>query len=200
LATCGLLKPKAEVAWRPAVGKAFPTEVTAETIAFLVHIERGSGVPTGDFFCGLLYFYRINLVHLVPNAITIVSSFIHLCEAYLGIPPHFHLWWYSFELKKTGKSGVNGNVNFMSCRYMKSVYIDLELLDNTTGWKQVWFYLDNPKPTLPTRSGYAPVLGPEWSNQLTSRETDTLKSLLEDLERLKTEGLTGGIMVISFRR
>jgi hypothetical protein len=26
---------------------------------------------------------------------------------------------------------------------MKSEYIDLALPDNTTGWKQGWFYLDN---------------------------------------------------------
>jgi hypothetical protein len=31
---------------------------------------------TDDFFCELLYFCRIELVHLIPNAITIVSSFI----------------------------------------------------------------------------------------------------------------------------
>jgi hypothetical protein len=43
----------------------------------------------GDFPLGLLYFYRIKLVRLVPYSITIISTFIHLCEAYLGIAPHF---------------------------------------------------------------------------------------------------------------
>jgi hypothetical protein len=38
----------------------------------------------GDFFRGLLYYYQLELVHLVPNSITIVSTFIHFCEAYLG--------------------------------------------------------------------------------------------------------------------
>lgn len=109
-----------------------------------------------------------DLVHLVPNTITTISSFIHLCEAYLGIPPHFHLWWYFFELKKTGKFEVIGSVGFMLCRYMKSVYIDIVLSDNTAGWKQNWFYLDNPKPALPTRLQYAPIPMLEWSNQLTS--------------------------------
>jgi hypothetical protein len=37
---------------------------------------------------------------------------------------------------------------------MKSEYIDLTLPDNTTDWKQGWFYLDNP----------APVPGPERTN------------------------------------
>jgi hypothetical protein len=56
-----------------------------------VHIERRFGVPMGDFLHGLLHFYRIELVHLAPNSITTISTFIHLCEAYLGIVPHLHL-------------------------------------------------------------------------------------------------------------
>jgi hypothetical protein len=74
LATRGLLRPKTEVGWRPAMGDEFPTEGIDETIIFLAHIERGFGVPVGDFFRGLLFFYRIELVHLVPNSITIIST------------------------------------------------------------------------------------------------------------------------------
>jgi hypothetical protein len=75
------------------------------------------------------------VVHLIPNAITMISSFIHLYEAYLGIPPHFHLWWHLFELKKTGKSVIMGSIRFMLRRYMKPEYIDLVLPDNTTSRK-----------------------------------------------------------------
>jgi hypothetical protein len=90
LADRGLLRPKTEVGWRLATGEEFPTEGTGETVIFLAHIERVFRVPAGDFLRGL--FYRIELVHLVPNSITIISTFIHLCKAYLGITPHFHLW------------------------------------------------------------------------------------------------------------
>jgi hypothetical protein len=109
----GLLRPKTEVGWRPAIDEEFPTVGTGETIVFLVHIERGFGVPAGDFLHGLLFFYHVELVHLVPNSVTIISTFIHLCEAYLGIVSHFHLWRHFFELKKTGKVGVVGSVGFM---------------------------------------------------------------------------------------
>jgi hypothetical protein len=63
----GLLRPKAQVGWRPAVGEVFPMEGTDETVFLLTHIERGFGVPVGDFLCGLLHFYRIELVHLAPT-------------------------------------------------------------------------------------------------------------------------------------
>jgi hypothetical protein len=56
-----------------------------------VHIKRRFGVPASNFLRGLLQFYRIELVHLAPNSITIIATFIHLCEAFLGITPHFHL-------------------------------------------------------------------------------------------------------------
>jgi hypothetical protein len=49
----------------------------------------------------------------VPNSITIISTSVHLCKAYLGIAPHFHLWRHFFELKKTGKGVVIGSVDFM---------------------------------------------------------------------------------------
>jgi hypothetical protein len=83
----GLLRPKAQVGWRPAAGEEFTTEGIGETVVFLTHMERGFGVPAGDFLRGLLHFYRIELVHLAPNSITIISTFMHLCEAYLGIAP-----------------------------------------------------------------------------------------------------------------
>jgi hypothetical protein len=90
------------VSWRPAAGVAFPTEGTSETVTFLTHIMCGFGVPTGDLFRGLLYFYWTDLVHLVPNAITIVSYFIHLCEAYWGKPPHVHCGGISSRRRRQG--------------------------------------------------------------------------------------------------
>jgi hypothetical protein len=128
----GLLRPKSQVGWRPTVGEAFPTEGTGETVIFIAHIERGFGVPAGDFLRWLLQFYRIELVHLAPNSIMIIATVIHLCEAFLGINPHFHLGCHFFKLKKTGKGVVVGSVSFTLRRNMKLEYIDLALPVNTT--------------------------------------------------------------------
>jgi hypothetical protein len=133
LADRGLLRPNSQVHWRPAAGEDFPTEGIGETVVFLAHIERGFGVSVGDFLRGLLHFYRIALVHLAPNSITIISTFSHLCEAYLSIAPHFHLWRHFFQLSKTDKGVVVGSVSFMLRLNMKSEYINLTLPDNTTG-------------------------------------------------------------------
>jgi hypothetical protein len=130
-------------------------------VIFITHIECGFGIPAGDFLRRLLQFYRIELVHLAPNSITTIATIIHLCEAFLAISPHFHLWRHFFELKKMGKGVVVGSVSFMLRRNMKLEYIDLSLLDSTTGWKQGWLYLDNPAPTLRSRTGRIPFVGLE---------------------------------------
>jgi hypothetical protein len=145
LADRGLLRPKSQVGWRPAAGEEFPTEGTGETVVFLAHIKRGFGVPACNFLCGLLHFYHIELEHLASNSITIISTFVHLYEAYRNIAPHFHLWRHFFELKKTGKGVVVGSIGFMFRRNMKSEYIDLTLPVNTTGWKQGGSILTTPR-------------------------------------------------------
>jgi hypothetical protein len=96
----GLLWSKTELEWRAAAGEEFPSEDVKEQVVFASFFERGFNLPAGDFFRGLLYYYRLELVHLVPNSITVVSTFIHFCEAYLGIPLHFLLWRYFFFVSR----------------------------------------------------------------------------------------------------
>jgi hypothetical protein len=40
------------------------------------------------------------------------------------------------------------------------------LPDNTTGWTEGWFYLDNPALALFDRIGRAPIPFTEWTNPL----------------------------------
>jgi hypothetical protein len=51
------------------------------------------------FFRGLLDFYHLNLTHLNPNSNMQISIFVHLCEAFLGILPHFGLWKYLYHCR-----------------------------------------------------------------------------------------------------
>jgi hypothetical protein len=77
----GLLRSKAEVEWKAAVREEFPTEDVKEQVIFTSFFERGFNLPAADFFQGLLFYNKLELVHLVPNSITVVSTFIHFCEA-----------------------------------------------------------------------------------------------------------------------
>jgi hypothetical protein len=123
----GLLRPKTEVEWRAAAGEEVLSEDVKEQVVFGSFFERGFNLPAGDFFHSLLYYYRLELVHLVPNSITVLSTFIHFYEAYLGIPPHFVLWRHFFCVKSTGKrSGPVGAVMFNLRSSLKAKWIDTD--------------------------------------------------------------------------
>jgi hypothetical protein len=49
------------VEWRAATGEQFPSEDVKEQIVFASFFERGFNLPAGDFFCGLLYYYGLEL-------------------------------------------------------------------------------------------------------------------------------------------
>jgi hypothetical protein len=143
----GLLRPKAEVEWKAAVGEEFPTEDVKEQVVFASFFERGFNLPAGDFFWGLLYYYKLEMVHLVPNSITVVSTFIHFCETYLGISPYFLLWRHLLRVKSTDKrSGPVGAVMFCLRPGLTSEWIDTDLPDNTAGWRSEWFCIPDQLP------------------------------------------------------
>jgi hypothetical protein len=151
------------VEWKAAVGEEFTTKDVEEQVVFVLNFERGFNLPVGDFFRGLLYYYKLELVHLVPNSITIVLTFIHFCEAYLGISPHFLLWRHLFCVKSIGKrSGLVGAVMFYLRSGLTSKWINSNLPDNNSGWRSEWFYIVDQLSGLPRRSGHKPVKISEW--------------------------------------
>jgi hypothetical protein len=197
----GLLQPKAEVEWRDATGEEFPSEDVKEQVVFASFFERGFNVPAGDFFRGLLYYYKLELVHLVPKSVTVVSIFIHFCEAYLGIPPHFLLWRYFFCVKSTGKrSGPVGAVMFNLRSGLKAEWIDTDLPNNTAGWRSKWFYFADQISGLPRRAGHKPAKISEWDLGLLTHELEDLKGVLELVNDMKGWGVTGAAVARSFCR
>jgi hypothetical protein len=72
--------------WWPAKGEDIPTPNTKDIVVFFAFFQLGFGLLACDFLHGLLQHYKIELVHLNPNSTLQISIFIHLCEAFLGIP------------------------------------------------------------------------------------------------------------------
>jgi hypothetical protein len=67
-------------------------------VSFVHFHNRGLAAPAHRFLLGLLHYYKIKLQHLNPNGIQHIATFNALCEGYLGIEPHFDLWWYFFSV------------------------------------------------------------------------------------------------------
>jgi hypothetical protein len=73
--------------WSPATDEDIPTPNTNEIVVFSSFFQRGFSLLACDLLRGLLDHYQIELVHLNPNSILQITVFVHLCEAFFGIPP-----------------------------------------------------------------------------------------------------------------
>ena len=98
----GVLPDRVTVRWCPACGESFPTPYGDELVVFEDYFYRGFGFLIDPFLHGLINFNGISLYNLGPNSILHVSVFIHFCEAYLDILPHFDLLCHFFCLKARG--------------------------------------------------------------------------------------------------
>ena len=93
-----ILPDKATAGWRLTVGENLPMPYSNELVVFEDYFIRGFGVSIHPFLRGLIDHYGIS-----PNSILHVAIFIKLCEAYLGILPHFDLFCHFFCLKMRGE-------------------------------------------------------------------------------------------------
>jgi hypothetical protein len=86
--------------WRAAAGDPYSMEKAEDEIPmFSRFVERGLALPTSDFFKGLLGYYGVDYLNLNPNGIFHTTVFVHFCEAFLGIKPHWVLFRKFFRVK-----------------------------------------------------------------------------------------------------
>jgi hypothetical protein len=85
--------------WPPVKGEDIPTPNTNEIVVFSSFFSHGFGLPSCEFMRDLLHHYQIELVHLNPNFILQITIFVHLCEAFLVMPPSFPYFKRYFFLK-----------------------------------------------------------------------------------------------------
>jgi hypothetical protein len=138
----------------PAAGEDIPTPNTNEIVVFASFFQCGFGLPVYDFLCGLLDHYQIEPVHINPNSILQITIFVHLCEAYLGIPPNFPLLKNYFFLKylpSITNRKVIGGVGLQT--QSRAGYLDLPLKNSLRGWHRTWLYCENHEPSLPAFMG-----------------------------------------------
>jgi hypothetical protein len=100
LLNSGFLREKEVGMWRAAARDPYPIEKNQDEIPmFTRFVERGLALPARNFFKGLLEYYGIEYLNLNPNGIFHTSVFVHFCEAFLGIKPHWVLFRKFFRVK-----------------------------------------------------------------------------------------------------
>ncbi|RLN11340.1 hypothetical protein C2845_PM09G12760, partial [Panicum miliaceum] len=160
----------------------------------------GLALPASDCIRGLLYHWGIQFHHLNPNSITHIFIFIHFCEAFLGIEPHFDLFCYFFHLlpqPSSDKQVVVGRVGLQFKQGNGKEYIKYKTPTNHSGWRELWFYIGNHQPALAERTPWKAVQRPEWNETLTRSEMVQVTDLVLFISALKKMSVTGASVLLS---
>ena len=129
---------------------------------------------------------------LNPNSFVHISIFVHLCEAFLGIEPHFDLFRHLFHLKPQPSStrlDVVGGAGIQLRQRMDRVYIPYKLSQKVIDWKPRWFYVENHGNSLPPILAGPPVHRTEWLKK--PFDMSQIPELLEMIASLKQKGISG---------
>jgi hypothetical protein len=165
-------------------------------VSFVAFHECGFSVPAGRFIRGVLFAYGLQLQHLNSNSIQQMAAFEVMCEGYLGISAHWHLFQYSFRftcLRDSSRATTIGCANLRTKQGRGDDYIPVTLTSSNSGWHKGWFYLRNdPKFVLPsyTRSSNAKSQR-NWADGPNTKEQEKiLKHHWVVLEQLRGAGVT----------
>ena len=137
-------------------------------------------------------------MNLNPNFVLQLSIFIHLCEAFLGIDPHFNLFRHFFLVRKYGGDKVVGGATLVLREKLADSYISVHLATSNKGWHKEWFYVQNPSPPLSPEIDRYPEPRPSWTSVCSERDQDQVDELVGKIKGLREQGLTGVGVAINF--
>jgi hypothetical protein len=139
LLNSGFLWEKDVDMWRAAAGDPYPMEKNPDEIPMFARFtERGLSLPASDFFKGLMGYYGIEYLNLNPNGIFHTVVFVHFCEAFLGIKPHWILFRKFFRVKPQPSASnpwLVGGAGIQMREDAAEQYLSYKLIDSNQDWK-----------------------------------------------------------------
>jgi hypothetical protein len=204
LLNSGFLGEKEVDIWHAAARDPYPMEKNPDEIPMFVRfMERWLALPASNFFKGLLEYYGIEYLNLNPNGIVHTSVFVHFCEAFLGIKPHWVLFRKFFRVKPQPNANdprVVGGADIQMREDAAELYLVYKLIDSNQDWKSKWFYITNHHPKLSKPNGKQPKHRPWWNTEPTMQEGIQLPDLLVKIKALRKAGLRAEHVALSFMK
>jgi hypothetical protein len=149
----------------PPAADREPNPPEGYVVSFVRYHERGFNAPASTFMRAMCYHYGVELHNFAPNAISQATTFVGVCEGYLGIPVNWELWVHLFcgdlvtqptSEPRTRRAVRAGGMSLALRGQLKDTYIPCTMTTNNAGWQRGWFYLRNAEPGLPpTPAGYS---------------------------------------------
>jgi hypothetical protein len=204
LLNSGFLREKQVDMWRAAAGDLYPMEKNEDKIPMFARFaKRGLSLPASNFVKGLMGYYGIEYLNLNPNGIFHTTVFVHFCEAFLGIKPHWILFRKFFRVKSQPSASnprVVGGAGIQMREDAAEQYLLYKLIDSNQDWKAKWFYVTNHHPGLPKPSGKQPKHRSWWNTEPTMQEGIQLPELLARIKALREAGLRAEQVAFCFMK
>jgi hypothetical protein len=83
---------------------------------FFVAYALAGLVPSHFSFLTLLEYYGLQLQHISPNSITLVTIFVHFCEMFMGVRPSVRLFRCFFVMKAVSQHPSLIDDYYFQCR------------------------------------------------------------------------------------
>jgi hypothetical protein len=103
-----------------------PTVKGSTILYFESQLTTGVGLPPIKFLSSIMNYLGCSLVHLNANAVSVLSSFVIMCECWLGITPDTGLFWYYYSIVQYTKIIFSGIGLSLRCKcrdeYIKTIF------------------------------------------------------------------------------
>ncbi|TVU42180.1 hypothetical protein EJB05_08573, partial [Eragrostis curvula] len=168
---------------------------TTEIPVFESHLICGFNLPPSKFLERVCKYYSIELLHLKPQAIALLSIFSTLCECWLGTAPSFDLWRVYHE-PRYYSSGLVGCVSFNVRK--KASYPHFAYRRSWGGYRWKYFIMDDSSKHDIKGKGLLPFYEP-WNKSVPVMD-ERLKNMTAKVTELVTRGLRGEHIVEEYVR
>jgi hypothetical protein len=154
-------------------------------LSFLLH---GLSLSAHEFLCGLLFVYGVQLHQLTPNSILHIACFITLCEAFLGVDPHWELCKYLFHLRRNvSKEEVHDLGGAIVAVRSTSQYLKFKMAELVQNWRSKWFYIKDQKSAEFDLYGLAPFDASKGPKKLKSWDALPSEAEAKEIKPLITQ-------------
>jgi hypothetical protein len=163
-----------------------PTIEDSTILCFKSQLVVGLGRPPKIFLSSIMNYLECSLVHLNPNAISALSSFVMLCECWLEIPLDTSLFWYYYSPARYTKTIFDGISLSLQCK-RREEYIKATFKSYWKSFQQRWILVDtHDQPPWVNKLLFPPAI----KNKRTKPPmTDHLSMLTKRIAELHQAGL-----------
>lgn len=153
----GHLPEKALIKWHKPGREIELNPPAGFTVLFVPYLLVGLRLLKSDFLIEVLNHYIIELVHLVPNSVLVLSIFAHMFEAFLGIAPSLRLFKFYYQIIRNNKgAGALSSFYFKFQDASKRMFPFLATKDANQTWSKEWFCSEVSKESTITYNRNAP--------------------------------------------